>query len=275
MIPVYQRRAMLGLLLLIGAVASHPVRAQVDPATWSVSVRTFIEGTPFIEGPYSTTALSESFSYSGFEISGSGSANISNTYDPSVSSTSTASLPSWLDTAPNEAEWNSNAHLEYFFEISGPSGQNIPVNVLASGSVSSSGLLPGQNTSEAGFSLNPVSVLPYLINVAAYATAPSFSVNQQLTLTSGTMYEVNITADSDLSNSGTPAVSGTAGAKVDPLFTISPSFALSNPGYHLEFSSNLSPVPEPAAGWLMLCGLAGLGVIKRLKGESAGRLAAI
>jgi hypothetical protein len=58
---------------------------------------------------------------------------------------------------------------------------------------------------------------------------------------------------------------------IDPTITISPAFLLANPDVSLELSSNVTQtttppptsVPMPATGWLLLTGLAGLGLTRR------------
>ncbi len=62
------------------------------------------------------------------------------------------------------------------------------------------------------------------------------------------------------------AVGTTAGqfsAQIDPKLEIDPSWLTQHPGYSLVFSSNYAPVPLPAAAWLLLSGLGGIGFLRR------------
>jgi hypothetical protein len=70
-----------------------------------------------------------------------------------------------------------------------------------------------------------------------------------------TLYDMQVLA-SGYSSLGT----GNFSATVDPTISIDPTWLASNPGYTLEFSSNLTAaVPEPSAWAMMLLGFAGPG----------------
>ena len=169
------------------------------------------------------------------------------------------------------------AGANYYFEVFGPPGQ-VPVLLSANGEVDV------QHYSE-----------PTLDNPEQrdYATAqfvsPFFNViinagergnevpTNKFNFTTPELIATNtaylITVDVQAQAFGTvatiypgPFVTGTVNAKVDPDVTLGAGVDPSV--YTLEFSADATPVPLPAAAWLMLSGMCGLGTFMRKRAEN-------
>lgn len=91
---------------------------------------------------------------------------------------------------------------------------------------------------------------------------------------SGVVYQVNLSAFANVGNLTDPAVdsvSGSAWASVDPAFVIDPVFLSENPGFTLDFSSNLNsqppanPVPESTNWGIAVAVLAFVVACARLR----------
>jgi len=170
----------------------------------------------------------------------------------------------------NEQEWSSATATAYF-EVTGPSNSSIPLLFSASGATSATATVGsygyasasvtnyGGATTLAGGAA--CSYIFYLCEGQASTgtLSPSFSIaNESFAVTSNTLYEVIVHADGY----------GNAGgftANADPSVSFDPTF--NSAGYTLTFSPDASPapVPLPAAAWLLLSGLGGLGVFARAR----------
>jgi len=95
-----------------------------------------------------------------------------------------------------------------------------------------------------------------------FDSANGFSVYSS-NVASGT-YFTNLVS---LTAGGQVDVAGQYSAEIDPTLEIDPTWLATHPGYSLVFSSNYSPVPLPAAAWLLLSGLGGLAAIARRRGR--------
>jgi len=206
----------------------------------------FLNETPFgTFGSFTSGELAASAYYAG----GAGSLSLSQTT---------------YITTHNDLE-NGSAHLGWSFEVLGPANSNVPLLFAASGSTSAS------STSGIGSSANVYAWLGSSINssdlysVSACAFSGfascnvannSFSVNHPFTVTTNTIYYATIGV-------GGTSNSGAFSALVDPAVTFGTNFNSS--GYSIVNSADVlaAPVPLPASAWLMLSGLAGIGVMVR------------
>jgi len=166
----------------------------------------------------------------------------------------------------------ADAELAYYFEVffaPGPALQEpVSVSVTASGAVSS-GVSSG-NYNVADFQVylynpNQTGIVSYIFKDSACSTTGpqdcngtglqsqlSFSTTQDLTLTSGTVYAVQMDV---LANAGDSIRS--ANAYLDPAITIDPGQSQ----FQLEFSSGVGDAtPLPSSWIMMLSGLLGLGL---------------
>jgi hypothetical protein len=189
---------------------------------------------------------------------------------------------------------SANSYVAYNFEITpsaaAPVGSLVFFGLTASGGVSGQTMTTvsgsavevanvNSSLSILDFSLNPSSPNYYLIsnaytNTGAGSTITCFSggptpgcsgTNQPWSVSNyylpalvGDTIEIQIEASASI---GTP---GSFSAFVDPIITLDPSDPA---GLGLEFSSGVlqpapvAPVPVPAAAWLLLSGVCGLGAI--------------
>ncbi len=86
--------------------------------------------------------------------------------------------------------------------------------------------------------------------------ADLINVDQAIDLTADTVYNAYIEAAIFVLPTAFGTVSGSA--SVDPMFAIDPSFALANPGYSIEYSSNLVPETTSTLG---LVALSAVGIL--------------
>lgn len=157
----------------------------------------------------------------------------------------------------------------YDAEVVGPSNISVPVDFVFDAYASVSTLL---GLYEGGGMYAPASVNAQAfgtfgsnatLQVCAGASCPNPTINDSI----GPAFPYSVVANTPIAISvGVQAydtiLSGpdsTFSASVDPSVVIDPSFT--TPGYSVVFSP--SPVPVPAAAWLLLSGLGGLGALVR------------
>ncbi len=154
------------------------------------------------------------------------------------------------------------------YEITGPG--NVSVPLIVSGNLW---------TSASGFTASAQAYIEYSIYASPFDTCSSGAGLCGTTPQSGSLSAVSFSAPSNSLNrleTYAQAVGGVSGpsfaaAQVSG-FTlgIDPTWLTSNPGYSLEFSPNVTPVPLPAAAWLFGSGLLGLmGICCRKVGASS------
>ncbi|HTW75840.1 MAG TPA: VPLPA-CTERM sorting domain-containing protein [Steroidobacteraceae bacterium] len=194
---------------------------------------------------------------------------------------STASAASNLDVStsgsnsgPNPANAAGSADITAFYEIVGPAG-NIPVTLYISGSASTSA--SGPDTEALAYIMYSSGAL-YTCSSAGSIAGPtgpcgsepnSGSLDSVLITNAYTNELFDLSVQVSGSTSGGPG--GSFSALVDPVLTLDSTWLADHPGYSLEFSSNVSPVPLPAAAWLLLSGLGGLGAVARKKRKRAAQ----
>jgi hypothetical protein len=180
----------------------------------------------------------------------------------------------------------SFSNLLFYYEVSGPPGAIVPIDVSALASAVANG---------DPYSIGTVSILVEDLsgNTLLYSVACSggtsiqgltcpgalpegvtagFSVNSVIDAEAGFDYDVSLSAECETYSDITPS---SCNASMDPMFQIDPSFAAANPGYTLMFSPDFagsnggggggtSTTPEP--GTLALFGsglLVAAGVLRR------------
>ena len=143
----------------------------------------------------------------------------------------------------------SGADLTYYFEVMGPAGQNVPIDVSVSGGAQETLFTGGNVTySTASFDIQYGGVMEVNQSASATAAGPaSFSFNQTVDISPNTFQEVDANAGVSI------FLNATASANVDPQISIDPTFPDASE-YTLVFSPNF-PVPEPAAPALFTIGL--------------------
>jgi hypothetical protein len=265
----------LRFLILVSALFSlRPAlggQLELDNATTSIGIGAEIIDVGSVGGVSSTTALNESYTFGptfdGFSFSGTGNAAISNNlYDPTITASVSGSIP--YEFNGNDPYFSSNVSLYYYFEIAGPTGQTVPIDIASSGLASTT----GGDTSKGHSAVGALTLVVQTINGTeiplpgggsfGFNSNTAFGEDDEFSLTSGTQYEVQMNVSASLENISSVAFSGTASAYIDPSISIDPSFT--NPAYSLEFSPNLV-VPEPSTiSLLAFGGMMGL-LLKRTR----------
>lgn len=169
----------------------------------------------------------------------------------------------------------AEATIDYYFEAVGPTNTSVLFDIQAGGSASET----GSGNAFAHLYLNGSSVIgePGTLTSACSAyevngcgsISSAFILNSVFSAQSGTVQQIEIDVDGDVNQNG-----GTYMASVDPTITIDPGFLAANPGFTLEFSSNvtqnpISPIPLPDARPLIASGLGALGLVGRRKRREA------
>jgi MYXO-CTERM domain-containing protein len=167
------------------------------------------------------------------------------------------------DTLAPSLEGSITAFMTYSFVINGPSGL---VGVDFSGQVG------GNVTGTTQGPLDSIVIVGVQSENTVYSLtdpitgAQQQSISQQLSLSTGVQYIVQLEAAAVLENccSTFPA---TASAFIDPIIAIDPSTPEAS-SYSLSFSSNLTPTlgapaPEASTWALLLLGFGGLALIRR------------
>jgi hypothetical protein len=150
-----------------------------------------------------------------------------------------------------------------FYEIVGPvSGVTVPLLISGAAATSASG---PNATAEAYIEYGDGDLYTCSSTVAgACGTGPtmeppsgSLSAVRFTNQVSNTLYDLGV-----LTSGSSTQGSGSFSAQVtDVTLSIDPAFLAANPGYSLEYSANLAPVPLPAADWLLLSGSGALGLL--------------
>jgi hypothetical protein len=178
-------------------------------------------------------------------------------------------------SAANPDGSTAEATIDYYFEAVGPANTGVAFDILAAGGASET----GNGTSFAHLYLNGSSVIgePGTLTTACSSfeidgcgsIGSAFFLNSVFGAQSNTVQELVLEVSGDVNPNG-----GTFMASVDPTITIDPSFLAANPGFTLEFSSNVtqnpvSAVPLPAALPLFAAGLGAFGLMGRRKWRDA------
>jgi PEP-CTERM motif len=200
-----------------------------------------------------STSSSNTFATGGLSASGT----INGVPSPNISATAAAT-----------SAGNSSANLfyEYYFEVAGPSTQQLSVTISASGAVSQSLITP--NVAQVYFGApGGVSLIASACSATGLngcgnvSTSHSFSIAQSETITTNVQYNIQMSLfvnANTLFGASTDSQTG----NIDPIITIDPLFALDNPLFTLELSpsvGNVSAVPEPSTWAMMILGFAGIG----------------
>lgn len=157
-----------------------------------------------------------------------------------------------------------------YYEIEGPA--TVPVPLIISGNASTSASGPdAEALAYIEYGDGDLYTCSSTVSGPCGSEAASGSLNsvEFSNQDSNTLYDMQvITTGSSTLGSGSFAaqISGVS-------LSIAPSFLAANPGYTLEFSGNVTPVPLPAAVWLLLAGVGILCLASRQRG--CGRAAAV
>jgi hypothetical protein len=246
----------------IPALAAEPLPASVGLAFAEVFPSTGFGGSGAMNDGVPATA-------SGSFMGGAAFAS-DQSVEPSVTSSAISKS--------NNIDADSNAVLEYYFEVSGPSNTFVPVSIK--GGVSTSGSADFGNSGAvatelihyvdtAAFSTAAQAGHPFFIgeqgcfgNTAAFCqpssqSTPSAAFDEAISLLSNSPIEVFLEASVIVPN-GDAHVSASA----DPFIQIEPDFADAK-DFSLSFSDGIvnisASVPEPATWVLMLVGVGALG----------------
>ena len=177
---------------------------------------------------------------------------------------------------PNPDGSGAEATIDYYFEAVGPANTSVVFDIQAAGSTSETGsgtafahlYLNGSSTIGSPPSLASA-CLSFQVNGCG-SISSAFYLNSAFGAQSDTVQEIEI----DVAGSTNPN-GGTYAASVDPTIIIDPGFLAANPGFTLEFSSNvtqnsISETPVPAALPLFA---SGIGLVGYLSGRRKKRKA--
>jgi hypothetical protein len=248
-------RALLGLLLLSLGATSAVALPMLSPTTYGEAGG----GTSVNCGNTTQTTLSAPGSVSGTYTgpcsgsAGGGGETIPGS-DPVATATANSGSPDLIG--------EGGAGIVGSFVVLGPTLTSVPVEIIASGNASASGVgstqATGQIIVENGYDQTTI-VGTACASVSACAQgydSASFTLDQTMLAVTNIVNTVSISASAG-------AVEGSSTAFVDPLIQIDPAFLAANPAFSLEFSAGFVPVPLPAAIWLMLSALGGLALMGR------------
>ena len=254
--------------ILLGAVISRQAYANSVPAgSFQASV-----GNPLsINGPstvtFNTTSVSLSYCNGALGCS-------SGTASDSYSSGNGLASGSGSTTGTQPPPLASGGQVSFYFEVTGPAGESVPVIVSGSGSATASGIMAGASV-----------VFEWVQDPSAYAeacaatadygscgTVPNaFSKGYEFNIPEGWMNEVTFSASGNNVNPSTGVYgAGSWSASIDPMVEIDNSSGLYG-AYTLEFSPNPpSSVPEPRTANLMIVGLCVLAMAGAFGREKLG-----
>lgn len=165
----------------------------------------------------------------------------------------------------------SEASINYFFRITGPTEITLPYNVksLARLSATASG-----GDSNSAYSLAILTIREFgtdIINVDLFAesgTTSGWNFSETINFVSGRNYEVSFFTGAYTTGRGS------ASGFVDPQFTLDPLFVAQNPSYAALFTlvgvptGEVTPpggVPEPASWAMLIAGFGLVGGVTRLR----------
>jgi hypothetical protein len=188
-----------------------------------------------------------------------------------ISATGTASLggppnisaaASYVGCTANCGSSNASVYETYFFAVNGPDGALGHVTIAANGAVS-----PTTQTNLnfatlifGGNNLSNVTLGSACQGECSGTGLPnntSFSLATAETLTTNTLYEIQMSVDVSAAYYLGPS---TASGFIDPMITFDPNF--NSTGLSLEFSTgiiNVAAVPEPSTWAMMILGFCGVG----------------
>lgn len=176
----------------------------------------------------------------------------------------------------------ANATVNYSYKVDGPDGVVVPLNMIGHLSAHVS----DPNSGIGGFAyiiahggIDFGAFVDFANGFKACSgvgcspqSTEDLSVNTNFYVPSDTVLSFSLLAGCG----GTTSDDNSCSATADPMITIDPTFSAANPGFSLEFSSNISNtvgatpgVPEPAAWAMMLVGFAGIGWTLRRRGKGA------
>lgn len=174
------------------------------------------------------------------------------------------------NVTPYGTQLSTGGLLTYYAEVVGPANITVPVDFLVSGSATTSTSYDDEAYVWASLGANA--------QISACAgggncngpLSSSFGGSYSYSVPTNTPIQIQMQVQGLVGILAGPGATFTA--TVDPSVVLDPSF--NTPGYSVIFSADLSPpppVPVPAAGWLLLSGIGGLGAFlrgKRLAPES-------
>lgn len=285
-----------GFQISLNAEASS---AQVPPAvfTGTTEVNPAILQSP--DGHYTGTISQRRSGNSGFNLFAKGAnpdGAYGEKYDNNVIDSDTLYVFSGVDLTKayvNDIEESNSgeAGIQYYAEVSGPAGLNVPVSFAGAYQILIGGA-EGSASASAGISVewgvvpldpwNPESgatvFLGSSFNAGAGVTCGSPAgctsegsqeqnqfFNETFSVPTNTIFEMIISASSGViaGNVGGAIGLGASRAGVDPTLSISPAFLTDHPGLSLELSPNVTQtvgaVPEPTTWAMTLIGFTGLG----------------
>jgi hypothetical protein len=174
-----------------------------------------------------------------------------------------------FDSGAYEGPVLADASMTYDFEVIGPSG-TANIGIAAAGLMSSSNGGPfnaGPYTAFPNGSASLSVVVPNVVSVVSESLcnyecpnpSNSWAVNGTYAVPTNTLIQVSESVSLNLN--GVTTNSGYL-AQADPTLTLDPSNSAAD-GYSIVYSPNLTPVPLPASGWLLLGALGVLGCMAR------------
>ncbi len=172
-----------------------------------------------------------------------------------------------IGTIPSSA----SGIIQYYYAVIGPADVSVPMLISASVSTSVFGGPPGGTVTgvtgrvvwTTGSGSGTESIIgcstldPGGCNAGGGAYYPSSAsvVDHPFSVSANAVQQIALSLTG---SAGYGTVTSYYEGSVDPLVNIDPAWLADNPGYSLEFSSNISTVPLPAAIWLFGGGLMGL-----------------
>jgi hypothetical protein len=229
------------VVIAVSALAAAPLYAtEIPPAEYAGKIQSFNQNNPQTDPTPLTSA--------GSIATGPAQLTIGDLPTPYLSSTSALN---------GDTSYLISARVKYYFEVSGPGTDPIPLLahiVLMTDSVASLSLAS--------------------LNISSYA-----GISEGLSAPPGFTYHFSfdqivpfraVAGDINFVDMGI-FTEGVASAYADPYIFIDPAFAAAHPGYSLSFSAGVGnmlagAVPEPASWIMMLAGFGLVGAVARRRG---------